>query len=136
MRPAALDPGALPRVRFDKWLWAARLYRTRSLAAQAIEAGQVRVDDARIKPSRVAAPGDRVGIRKDGLVWDIVVTAVADRRGAAAEAARLYRETPASIAARTEEVARRKAAAASAPLMPGRPTKRDRRKLRAFLDEP
>ena len=135
MRPAASDPAAPARVRLDKWLWAARFYRTRSLAALAITAGHVRVDDQRIKPSRLAAAGDRVVLRRDGLVWDIVVLALSDRRGDAAAAAQLYRESPQSIAIRTEEIARRKAAAATAPTSPGRPTKRERRKLRAFFEE-
>lgn len=135
MRPAASDPAAPARVRLDKWLWAARFYRTRSLAALAITAGHVRVDDQRIKPSRLAAAGERVVLRRDGLVWDIVVLALSDRRGDAAAAAQLYRESPQSIAIRTEEIARRKAAAATAPTSPGRPTKRERRKLRAFFEE-
>jgi ribosome-associated heat shock protein Hsp15 len=135
VRPAASDPAAPARVRLDKWLWAARFYRTRSLAALAITAGHVRVDDQRIKPSRLAAAGERVVLRRDGLVWDIVVLALSDRRGDAAAAAQLYRESPQSIATRTEEIARRKAAAATAPTSPGRPTKRERRKLRAFFEE-
>jgi len=129
VRPAAIDPVAT-RVRFDKWLWAARFYRTRSLAALAIAAGHVRVEDQRIKPSRVAAIGERVVLRKDGLVWNIVVAALSDRRGDAADAAGLYREAPESIAARAGEVARRKAAAAATPTRLGRPTKRERRKRR------
>jgi ribosome-associated heat shock protein Hsp15 len=135
VRPAASDPVAPTRVRFDKWLWAARFYRTRSLAALAIAAGHVRVEDQRIKPSRVAATGERVVLRKDGLVWNIVVTALSDRRGDAADAAELYREAPESIAARAGEVARRKAAAAATPTRTGRPTKRERRKLKAFFEE-
>jgi len=135
VRPAASDPAAPARVRLDKWLWAARFYRTRSLAALAITAGHVRVDDQRIKPSRLAAAGERVVLRRDGLVWDIVVLALSDRRGDAAAAGELYRESPQSIATRTEEIARRKAAAATAPTSPGRPTKRERRKLRAFFEE-
>jgi ribosome-associated heat shock protein Hsp15 len=118
----------------DKWLWAARFYRTRSLAALAIAAGHVRVEDQRIKPAHVAATGERVVLRKDGLVWNIVVTALSDRRGNAADAAGLYREAPESVAARAGEVARRKAAAAT-PTRPGRPTKRERRKLKAFFEE-
>jgi ribosome-associated heat shock protein Hsp15 len=135
VRAAASDPAAPARVRFDKWLWAARFYRTRTLAALAIAAGHVRVEDQRIKPSRVAATGERVVLRKDGLVWNIVVTSLSDRRGDAAYAAGLYREAPESVAARAEEVARRKAAAATTPTRLGRPTKRERRKLKAFFEE-
>lgn len=132
MRPTPIDPAAIARVRFDKWLWAARFYRTRSLAALAIEAGQVRVEDRRIKPSRSAAIGERVLLRKDGLTWDVVVEAVTDRRGDARAAAELYREAPDSIAARADEIARRKAAAVTA--RPGRPTKRERRKLKDLFE--
>jgi ribosome-associated heat shock protein Hsp15 len=135
VRPAAIDPAATARVRFDKWLWAARFYRTRSLAALAIAAGHVRVEGQRIKPSRLAAIGERVVLRKHGLAWNIVVTVLLDRRGNAGDAAGLYRETPESIAARLEEIARRKAAAAATPVLPGRPTKRERRKLKAFFEE-
>jgi ribosome-associated heat shock protein Hsp15 len=135
VRPAASDSIAPARVRFDKWLWAARFYRTRSLAALAITAGHVRVDDERIKPSRVAAVGERVMLRRDGLLWHIVVLALSDRRGSAAAAAGLYREMPESIATRAEEIAHRKAALAATPTRLGRPTKRERRKLKAFFDE-
>jgi ribosome-associated heat shock protein Hsp15 len=135
VRPAAIDPGTTARARFDKWLWAARFYRTRSLAALAITAGHVRVDDQRIKPSRGATIGERVVLRKEGLVWDIVVVALSDRRGNARDAAALYRESAESIAVRAEEIGRRKAAVAGTPTRLGRPTKRERRKLKAFFEE-
>jgi len=128
-------PSSSTRTRFDKWLWAARFYKTRSLAAQAIEAGQARVADDRVKPAHAVRIGDRVVVRKGGLAWDVGVVALSDRRGGAADAALLYVEMEASVLARTEEIARRKAAAATEPVWPGRPTKRDRRKLRQFLDE-
>ena len=134
MRPAPTEPPAAGAcVRFDKWLWAARFYRTRSLAALAIDAGQVRVGDDRIKPSRHVAIGDRVMLRKDGLVWNIVVEAVTDRRGNASAAAALYREEEESIGARADEIARRRGAA-TAPLRTGRPNKRERRKLKEFFE--
>ena len=130
------DTGDAPsRVRFDKWLWAARFYKTRNLASQAIEAGQARVAGERVKPAHPVRPGERVVLRRAGLVWNILVIALSDRRGGAADAAQLYMEAPESAAARALEIARRKAAAASAPAMDGRPTKRDRRKLQEFLDE-
>jgi ribosome-associated heat shock protein Hsp15 len=124
------------KVRLDKWLWAARFFRTRTLAADAVETGQVRVAGERIKPARMLHEGDRVSVRRDGLVWDVVVTALSERRGGAAEAALLYRETEDSAKTRAEEVERRRAARASAPRIDGRPTKRDRRRLQDFLDEP
>jgi ribosome-associated heat shock protein Hsp15 len=133
--PAAPAGGA-PRVRFDKWLWAARFYKTRALAAQAIDAGQARIDDERVKPAHAVRVGDAVTVRKEGIVWSVQVTGIADRRGSATIAATLYRETPESAAAREEDRARRAAAALAAPRFAGRPTKRDRRKLADFLDEP
>jgi ribosome-associated heat shock protein Hsp15 len=124
-----------PRVRLDKWLFAARLYKTRSVAAQAVDAGRVRVDDQRVKPSQVIRPGARITLRKDALTWEIEVIGVCDKRGPASQAAQLYLESADTLAARTEEIARRKAAALTAPRTPGRPTKRDRRKLLSFLEE-
>ena len=124
-----------PRVRLDKWLYAARFYKTRSIAAQAIEAGRARVDDQRVKPSHAVKAGTRISLSKDALVWKVEVAAVSDKRGPASEAAKLYRESPENAAVREEEIARRKAAAASAPRTSGRPTKRDRRKLHSFLDK-
>lgn len=123
------------RARFDKWLWAARFYKTRSLAAQAIEAGQARSDGERVKTSHLVKPGERIVLRREGLLWNVVVLALSDRRGGAADAAKLYAEAPESKATRESEIARRKAAAAGNPILDGRPTKRDRRKLQQFLDE-
>jgi len=124
------------RLRIDKWLWAARFYRTRSLAAAAVEAGQVRVAGERVKPSRAVRAGETVEVRKAGLAWTVEVTGLDDRRGSASDAAQLYREREDSRTAREDEVARRRAAAAGTPQSSGRPTKRDRRKLEDFLDEP
>ncbi|HKE40567.1 MAG TPA: S4 domain-containing protein [Casimicrobiaceae bacterium] len=135
MRASADGELAHQRARFDKWLWAARFYKTRSLAAQAITTGQARVDGERVKPAHDVKPGQRVIVRRGGLVWDVLVTAISDRRGNAAAAALLYAEPPESTAAREEELLRRRAAAATAPKWPGRPTKRDRRKLRELLED-
>ena len=88
------------RVRFDKWLWAARFYKTRSLCVQAIDAGQARVNGDRAKPARAMRVGESVSIRKSGIVCEVVITALSDRRGSATDAALLYRETEASAAAR------------------------------------
>ena len=122
------------RARVDKWLWAARFYRTRALAAEAIEAGHVRVDGERVKPAHAVRAASRVTIRKRELQWEVEVLGTSERRGPAPEAARLYRETAESAAARERMLAERaKARAASTT---GRPTKRDRRKLEDFLNEP
>lgn len=134
MTAAADDAG--PKVRVDKWLWAARFYKTRSLATAAVEAGQVRVNDERVKPSRAVRAGDLVTIRKAGFEWNAQVTAVAERRGSATEASLLYRESEAIRKAREDEFARRRVAADAAAASSGRPTKRDRRRLEDFLNEP
>ena len=127
---------AEPRLRLDKWLWAARFYKTRTLAAQAVDAGQVRVGGERVKTAHAVRTGERVSIRKAGYVWDVMVTALSDRRGGAADAALLYKEDEASVAAREALAKQRKAAAEAAPRYPGRPTKKQRRKLEDFLNEP
>jgi len=97
-------------VRLDKWLWAARFYRTRSLAAQAIEAGHVRVDGERVKPAQAIRAGTRASVRKQHLLWEFDVTQTSLRRGSAADAALLYRETPESAAAREVATAKRRSA--------------------------
>lgn len=121
------------RVRMDKWLWAARFYKTRALAVQAVEAGQVRIDDERIKPSRIIRIGDRLTIRKEGMVWKITVQQLSERRLSAQLAAALYSEDEESRAERELFITQRKAN--TAPRFPGRPTKRDRRVLEDFLNE-
>jgi ribosome-associated heat shock protein Hsp15 len=128
--------GESGRVRFDKWLWAARFYKTRSLAAQAIDAGQARVNDERLKPAHAMRIGEMVSVRKSGIVAEVEVLALSDRRGGAADAALLYRETEASIKARETTLLERRAARDSQPVTPGRPTKRQRRRLEDFLNEP
>ena len=134
---SAASPASDERIRFDKWLWAARFYKTRSLAAQAIDAGQARIDGERVKPAQLVRERQRVSVRKSGVVWEVAVTALSERRGGAAEALLLYAETPESIAAREESALQRRAAAAAPqPQLPGRPTKRQRRKLADFLNEP
>jgi ribosome-associated heat shock protein Hsp15 len=124
------------RVRFDKWLWAARFYKTRSLCVQAIDAGQARVNGDRAKPARAMRVGESVSIRKSGIVCEVVITALSDRRGSATDASLLYRETEASAAAREAANLERRAAELAQPRFPGRPTKRERRKLEDFLNEP
>ena len=124
------------RQRLDKWLWAARFYKTRSLAAQAIEAGQVRASGERVKPAHLVHLNERIAVRKSAFVWEVDVIALSERRGGAAEAALLYRETAQSIEAREEALKQRKAALAADTRLSGRPTKRDRRKLEDFLNEP
>ena len=87
---ADIESAARPRVRYDKWLWAARFFRTRSLAAQAIDAGQARLAGARVKPAHPVRVGDAVSLRRRGIVVEVVVTGLDERRGSATEAAKLY----------------------------------------------
>ncbi len=128
------DP--ISRVRLDKWLWAARFYKTRTLASQAVEAGQVRVGGERVKPAHAVRVGEVIAVRKAGFAWEVTVTAVSDRRGGAADAALLYREHEDSVAARDALAAQKRADYEANPRFSGRPTKRQRRKLSDFLDEP
>lgn len=118
------------RQRIDKWLWAARFFKTRSLAAQAIEGGKVRVGGDRVKPARELKPGDEVQVRAGELEWNVTVRAIAQRRGPASEAALLYAESEASRARRLTLIAMRKTG--PQPIEPGRPTKRDRRIMERF----
>jgi len=127
-------PAPLMRMRIDKWLWTARFYKTRTLAANAVEAGQVRINGERVKPAQAVTPGSLVEVRKQGFAWIVQVTGIAERRGSATDAAALYCETEESAATRARMIAER--AAASGQRYPGRPTKKDRRKLEDFLNEP
>ena len=104
---ADLSAPASTRQRVDKWLWAARFYKTRSLAVQAIDAGHVRVEGARVKPAHDLRVGERISVRKSGFAWEVEVTALSDRRGGAADAALLYRETAQSLKARTQALQQR-----------------------------
>jgi ribosome-associated heat shock protein Hsp15 len=125
------------RVRLDKWLWAARLYKTRSLAAQAIEAGHVRVDGQRCKPARAARLGDRLEVTRGHERMELVIRALASLRGAAPQAQSLYEETAESIARQTLARSLRAAAAGREhAAATGRPTKRDRRRLDRWRGSP
>ncbi len=117
------------RVRLDKWLWAARFYKTRSQASDAIHGGHVKGDGDRLKAGHSVAVGERIEIVKDGVTWQVEVVELSDKRGKGADAQRLYRETDDGKARRMAQIEALKAAAASAPYLRGRPTKRDRRAL-------
>jgi ribosome-associated heat shock protein Hsp15 len=124
------------RVRVDKWLWAARFYKTRSLAAEAIGGGKILVNGDRVKPAKLLQAGDEVRLRLGPYEHVVNVLAVSERRGPATVAATLYKETDASIAARaklSEQL--RMAPAAFVYEDKGRPTKRDRRELDRFRDD-
>ena len=116
-------------MRLDKWLWAARFYKTRSLAQQAIAAGQVRLAGDRVKPAHEVKPGNEILLRKGDFQWQVVVMALSARRGAAEEAQKLYRETAESRAERERRLDLRRWGTEPASALKGRPTKRDRRLL-------
>jgi ribosome-associated heat shock protein Hsp15 len=118
------------RIRLDKWLWAARFYKTRSLAVQEIGKGRVQVNDQLAKPSREVAIGDIIGIRKEDPAVHVLVRALSSVRGPAPVARLLYEETPESITAREHAAEmKRLAPEPASELGAGRPTKRDRRQI-------
>ena len=122
------------RVRIDKWLWAARFFKTRALAQAAVVAGKVRLHDERIKPSKDVKAGDVLEIRIGEFAWNVTIKALADRRGPAAAARKLYDENPDSMARRVAQIAERKAFGNSAGERKGRPTKRERRQIIRFRE--
>lgn len=117
-------------VRIDKWLWAARFYKTRSLATEAVQGGKVRLNGARIKPARSVGQGDVLVIHKSGYEYEIRVTALSERRGPATVAQTLYAESEASIEKRMRLKEQRKLLSASMPHPNRRPDKKARRQLR------
>lgn len=119
-------------MRVDKWLWAARFFKTRSLAANAVKGGKVHVNDHRAKPSASLRTGDRLSVTKGEVAYEIVVEGLSDKRGPASVAAALYTETPASVAYRGQRAAERNAARISMPRPSVRPDKKQRRQLRRF----
>ena len=119
--------------RLDKWLWAARFFKTRSLAAEAVDGGKVEVNGARVKRSRTIVPGDTIAIRKAPYVTTVTVRALEARRGPASTAATMYAETAESKTAR-ETI---RVQLSSLPMRDsgqGRPTKRERRQLKDLRD--
>ncbi|MFZ5557811.1 MAG: RNA-binding S4 domain-containing protein [Pseudomonadota bacterium] len=119
-------------VRLDKWLWAARFFKTRSQAADAVDGGKVEVNGAKVKPSRHLRPGDALRIRAGPYEWRVTVAALSERRGAPEMARTLYDEDEASRAQRAEQVAQVRAERAAFPELRGRPTKKRRRDLLRF----
>jgi len=119
-------------MRLDKWLWAARFFKTRSLATEAVLAGHVHVGGARAKPARAVRVGDVLEIRRAAVTWTVEVRALAERRGPASEAATLYEETKASLEARERHRLERRLATPLGADLGARPTKQDRRRLDAL----
>jgi ribosome-associated heat shock protein Hsp15 len=124
------DHRAIESVRIDKWLWAARFMKTRSMAAEAVKGGRVQLKGTRVKASRDVSAGDELEITIGQTRRVVIVRGVADRRGPAAEAVKLYEETAASVAARELAAAQRRLQSpAPGADLGARPTKRDRRRL-------
>jgi len=132
---AGMNAEPTDRVRIDKWLWAARFFKTRSLAAQAVEGGRVHLNDQRVKPAKDLKVGDTLTISISELKWEIRVEVLSERRGPANVARQLYSESDESRARREAAVAERKDHAEPAFGRHGRPTKRDRRLIRRFTEE-
>ena len=121
-------------MRLDKWLWAARFFKTRSLAQQAIAAGRVKLNDARVKSSHELKTGDAVTVRVGEFEWQIAVKALSDKRGPAEQARKLYEETEASRKERERRQDLRRWGAEPASTLKGRPSKRDRRRIEDFTN--
>ncbi len=118
----------MERLRIDKWLWAARFYKTRSLASEEIDKGRVHVNGVAVKPAREVKVGDTLQLRSGAISRTVVVQGISDKRGPAPVAALLFQETAESIASRALAAEQRRLAPEPAlSLMQGRPTKRDRR---------
>lgn len=117
------------KLRVDKWLWAARFFKTRSLASDAVEGGKVHVNGERVKPAKTLKAGDKLAIRIGPYTWNVSVMGLSDRRGPAPEAQKLYTEGEESRLAREAVVAQVRAARPDNPLHKGRPTKKARRDI-------
>ena len=123
------------RVRLDKWLWAARFFKTRALATDAVSGGHVHVNGERSKPAHPLKCGDLLKITKAGTTFEIKVTALSERRGTATAAQALYVEDPESLARRQQQGLLYRLNALSSPRPLKRPDKRERRQLKAWLEK-
>ena len=119
-------------IRIDKWLWAARFFKTRGLAAEAVSGGKVEINGARPKPSRLVRATDRLTIRRGPFEWTVIVKDVAKLRGPAAQAQALYEETEESVRRRETAIAQMKLQRPPEFNSPGRPSKKDRRAMARF----
>jgi len=122
----------MEQVRVDKWLWAARFFKTRSAATDAVAGGHVQVGGERVKPAKEVRVGDTLEIRRGETRWTVVVAAIADRRGSASVAAALYEETAESLEARERQRLERRLARPLGADLDGRPTKQARRRIDAL----
>lgn len=124
------------KIRLDKWLWAARFYKTRSLAKDMIEGGKVHYDGHRVKPSKEVHLGAEIRLTQGVDKRTVIITGLAGKRGNASEAARLYEETSDSIETRTTASVQRKLLADSTPHPTRRPNKKERRQIIRFSEHP
>lgn len=122
----------MDEARIDRWLWAARFYKTRTAATDAVAGGRVHLNGARVKPAKDVRPGDTLEVTIGDTRREVVVVAVAERRGPASLAQSLYEETPGSIARREQRAADRRFARPLGADLGARPTKQDRRRLEAL----
>lgn len=120
-------------VRIDKWLWAARFFKTRSLASQAVSGGHVTLNGNRVKPARLVQTGDMLVIRRDFLEYTVRVLGLGERRGPATVARGLYEETEESVARRERSETERRLQRMQGNPPEKRPEKHERRKIRHFL---
>jgi ribosome-associated heat shock protein Hsp15 len=130
--PNPTSPHGEESVRLDKWLWAARFFKTRSLATEAVNGGKIELNGLRPKPSKDVKVGDQLRIRLGPFVHELTVRALGERRGPAAAAALLFEETPESIAARERLREQHRLAPVAQYEEGGRPTKKDRRAMSDF----
>jgi ribosome-associated heat shock protein Hsp15 len=121
------------KVRLDKWLWAARFFKTRTLAVEAIAGGKVHINGNRVKPAHGVTAGDRLKIRKGPYEFVVTVKDLSTKRGPAQAAALLYEETPESRATRSELAELHRLSALAAPRTDGRPNKKQRRQISRFI---
>ena len=127
---------SLESTRLDKWLWAARFFKTRALATAAVNGGKVHARGQALKPSRAVKIDDCFEVRRGYEIFEIVVTGINDRRGSASAAQLMYRETASSVVRRQAESEKRKLAMMQRPQTAGRPDKKQRRQIRQFIEKP
>ena len=122
-------------VRIDKWLWAARFFKTRAQASEAVSGGKVHLNNQRVKPGRCLHIGDQLQIQRGGFQWNVEVLGLSERRGPAKDAQKLYAESEDSIQKRAELREQHKLAALATPRTTGRPNKQQRRHIIRFKQE-
>ena len=134
MTATGADPGAT--VRLDKWLWAARFFKTRQLAVEAINGGKVQVNGRRTKPGKSVQAGARLIVHKGSLEWDLTIKGISKQRRPASEAALLFEESENSRLRRQKLVRQRRESGDRMQDTKGRPNKRDRRMIQRFIRKP